>query len=251
MKETLQTGALPSHGLKESADLHRLADEASDGLRASIQESVPSPEWIVRLPSARDSKTTQLFVAAGMGMDRTTASVSMHERQPGGVWMQVLSTPAFIGVHGMCPDADHWEGCGQTPIGIYHFNRAFGIAEDPGCALPYKKADAYTYWSGDDRAGMHYNEMVDIRDFPELALKNSERILDYSYRYQYCLNISFNENGTPGRGSAIFVHCFGPVKPYSGGCIQLPENIMRLVMQRVRPECVVVIDTLENLGGAL
>ena len=29
----------------------------------------------------------------------------------------------------------------------------------------------------------------------------------------------------------------------------IPENIMKLVMQRVRPDCVVVIDTLEHLSG--
>ena len=61
---------------------------------------------------------------------------------------------------------------------------------------------------------------------------------------------SANNEGTPGRGSAIFLHCFGPLKPYTGGCVALPENLMKLVMQTVREDCVVVIDTLENLGGS-
>ena len=90
--------------------------------------------------------------------------------------------------------------------------------------------------------------MVDIKDFPALARDDSEHIVDYEYQYQYCLNISFNEDGTPGRGSAIFLHCFGPLKPYTGGCVALPENIMKQVMQRVQPDCVVVIDTLERLS---
>lgn len=50
---------------------------------------------------------------------------------------------------------------------------------------------------------MRYNEMVDITDYPDLDLTDSEHIVDYEY--QYCLNISFNEDGTPGRGSAIFL----------------------------------------------
>ena len=58
------------------------------------------------------------------------------------------------------------------------------------------------------------------------------------------------EEGTPGRGSAIFLHWFGPLKPYTGGCIALPENLMKLVMQTIQEDCVVVIDTLENLGGS-
>jgi L,D-peptidoglycan transpeptidase YkuD (ErfK/YbiS/YcfS/YnhG family) len=143
------------------------------------------------------------------------------------------------------------EGCGQTPIGEYHFNKAFGIAPDPGCAIPYTQVTDDTYWSGDSREGMHYNEMVSFAEFPDLDMENSEHIVDYEYQYQYCLNISFNEDGTAGRGSAIFLHCFGPTKPYTGGCVALPENIMKTVMEKVDPNCVVVINTLENMGGAL
>ncbi|MCR4892133.1 MAG: hypothetical protein K5989_08145, partial [Lachnospiraceae bacterium] len=103
--------------------------------------------------------------------------------------------------------------------------------------------------SGDDREGMHYNEMVNIKDYPDLNMENSEHIIDYDYQYRYCLNISFNEEGTPGRGSAIFLHCFGSYKPYTGGCVAVPENIMKLIMQKVDPDCVVVIDTVEDLTG--
>ena len=218
----------------------------ADGLYASAQPVADSPLWVRELPAAGEA--TQLFVVAAMGMDKTTASVSMHQRDDEGNWKQILSTPGFVGLNGLCMDADHREGCGQTPIGVYRFNAAFGIAPDPGCAIPYFQADEHTYWSGDPE--QRYNEMVDIRDFPTLAMADSEHIVDYDFQYQYCLNISFNEEGTPGRGSAIFLHCLGPLKPYTGGCVAIPENLMRLVMQRVRPDCVVVIDTLENMHGS-
>ena len=225
-----------------------LAEESPDGLHASIQHVTDSPEWVVNLPAAQDEHVTQLFVVAGLGMDQTTATISMHQRDESGAWKQILSTPGFVGKNGLCLDADHREGCAQTPIGVYRFNKAFGIAADPGCAIPYIQVDDNTYWSGDpDR---QYNQMVDLRDVPELVMDDSEHIVDYEYQYQYCLNISFNEEGTPGRGSAIFLHCFGPLKPYTGGCVALPENLMKLVMQTVREDCVVVIDTLENLGGS-
>ena len=224
--------------------------ESSDGLYSSFQRETDSPDWVKNLPAARDPETRQLFIAAGMGMDKTTATVSMHQRDEAGNWKQILSTPGFIGMNGMCLDEDHAEGCAQTPIGTYHFTRAFGISDDPGCSLPYTKVNEYTYWSADEREGMRYNEMVDIRDYPDLDLTNSEHIVDYEYHYRYCLNISFNEEGTPGRGSAIFLHCLSPVKPYTGGCVAIPENIMKLVMQKVREDCVVIIDTFENLGGS-
>ncbi len=223
-----------------------LADQVEDRLHASIQHEEDSPAWVTALEAAKDENTKQLFVVAGFGMDKTTATVSMHERDENGSWKQILSTPGFVGKNGLCFDADHKEGCGQTPVGVYHFNRAFGIAPDPGCAIPYTQVTDDTWWSGDP--AYHYNEMVDIRDYPELVKDDSEHIVDYEYQYQYCLNISFNEAGTPGRGSAIFLHCFGPLKPYTGGCVSLPENIMKQVMQRVRPDCAVVIDTLERLS---
>ena len=96
----------------------------------------------------------------------------------------------------------------------------------------------------------NYNEMMNIRDYPELAMDDSEHIVDYEYEYQYCLNISFNEDGTAGRGSAIFLHCFGQRKPYTGGCVAIPENLMKLVMQSVTEDCVVVIDTMEHLNAS-
>ena len=222
------------------------AEETPDGLHASIQHVTASPEWVQNLPAAQDAGVTQLFVVAGMGMDKTTAAISMHQRDENGSWQQILSTPGFVGRNGLCQDADHGEGCGQTPIGVYSFNKAFGIAADPGCALPYVQVDEDIYWSGDE--AQRYNEMVTIKEYPDLDMTNSEHIVDYEYQYQYCLNISFNAEGAPGRGSAIFVHCLGPVKPYTGGCVAIPENIMKLVMQCVREDCVVVIDTVESMN---
>ena len=225
------------------------APALGEELYASRQQTVASPAWVAALPAAQDAD--QLFVVAALGMEKTTAYISMHQKDENGQWKQLLSTPGFVGKNGLCLDADHVEGCGQTPIGVYRFNKAFGIAADPGCILPYVQVTEDTYWSGDQREGMRYNEMVDIKEYPDLMMDDSEHIVDYDFQYQYCLNISFNEEGTPGRGSAIFLHCLGPIKPYTGGCVAVPENIMKLIMQQAKPDCVVVIDLLENLGITL
>ena len=202
-----------------------------------------SPEWITKLPEAKDAK--QLFVVAAY--EGTTAWVSLNEKDSSGKWQMIMTTPGFIGKAGLGKTK---EGDAMTPVGTFKFNAAFGIADDPGCKIPYTKADDDTYWSGDVKEGMHYNEMVSIKDYPDLDTENSEHILDYTRQYQYCLNVSYNDAGTPGLGSAIFLHCLGPYKPYTGGCIAIPENQMKFVMQHVDPDCVVVIDTLDNLGGS-
>ena len=234
----------------ESAAPAEETEAASEGVTTASAEvteapaegATPSPEWVAGLPAAEGA--SQIFVVAGVG--GTTAYISMHEKNADGEWQEIISTPGFIGKYGMGKTK---EGDGLTPIGTYHFNAAFGIADDPGCkAFSYKKATDDDYWSGDQRDGYHYNEMVSIKDYPDLDVENSEHIFDYENEYQYCLNISWNEEGTPGLGSAIFLHCFGSWKPYTGGCIAIPMDKMQTVMQRVNADCVVYLDYYENIS---
>ncbi len=202
-----------------------------------------SPEWIAKLPQAKNS-SQMLVVAAYQG---TTAWVSLNEKGADGKWRQVMSTPGYIGKNGLGKTK---EGDGMTPVGTYGFNAAFGIASDPGCRIPYVQVNDDIYWSGDMNPGMQYNKLVNIKDYPNLDKENSEHIIEYTRQYQYCLNISYNAEETPGAGSAIFLHCLGPYKPYTGGCVAIPEEQMVVVMKNVRPDCTVVIDTLDNLGGS-
>ncbi len=56
-----------------------------------------SPEWVAQLDQAKDAK--QLFVVAGIG--KTTAYVSMHQKDENGNWKQIVTTPGFIGKNGL------------------------------------------------------------------------------------------------------------------------------------------------------
>ena len=199
-----------------------------------------SPEWITNLSEAENAR--QLFVVAGVG--ETTAYVSMHEKDDAGNWKQIITTPGYIGKHGLGKTK---EGDGMTPIGTFHFTDAFGIAVNPGVKeFKYKRVGDSDYWSGDQN--YKYNTMVNINDYPKLNMDDSEHIVDYTYQYQYCLNISYNEEGEAGKGSAIFLHCLGPYKPYTGGCVAIPKDQMIKVMKNVEKDCVVVIDYLQNLS---
>ena len=200
-----------------------------------------SPDWVAALPQAQDAE--QLFVVAGVG--ETTATVSLHEKNDAGRWKQVMTTPGYIGRNGLGKQA---EGDGKTPGGTFTFNAAFGIAEDPGCAIAYHQVTGDDYWSGDQRKGYHYNEMVSIKDLPDLNTGDSEHLADFDPAYRYALNLSYNEEGTPGLGSAIFVHCLRPDRPFTGGCVAIPAEQMLALMQHVRPDCVAVIDSLETLS---
>ena len=60
------------------------------------------------------------------------------------------------------------------------------------------------------------------------------------------MNINYNEEGIPEEGSAIFLHCMNNVT-YTCGCIAIPENIMKIVLQKVNANCRIVIDYKNKL----
>ena len=69
----------------------------SDGLYFTQQEVRKSPEWVTKLDATKDAE--QLIVVAGVG--KTTAYVTMHEKNTDGEWEQIIATPGFIGKDGL------------------------------------------------------------------------------------------------------------------------------------------------------
>lgn len=198
-----------------------------------------SPEWVTKLDAAKDAD--QLIVVAGY--DKNTAYISMHEKKDG-EWQKIISSPGFIGLDGL-GKANIDEAL--TPVGTFTIDKAFGIADDPGCQMEYTKVDDTYYWSGDP--DNHFNELVSIKDVPDLDTEESEHITDYQYEYQYALNLGYNSECEVKNGFAFFFHCFGEKKPYTGGCVSVPESTMKIIMQSIKPGCKITIDTVENLNA--
>ncbi len=220
-----------------------LASAEIDKNELSIQNQkvIDSPEWLTKLDAVKDAE--QIIVVAGVG--DTTAYVSMHEKNKDGKWEMILQMPGYIGLEGM-GDAD----CNHaiTPTGTFTIGKAFGIADDPGCQVEYTKVTADDYWSGDMREGMHFNEFVNINDVPGLDPEECEHLIDYTYEYQYCLDMGYNTECIPEEGSCFFFHCMSLVKPYTGGCVAVNEATMKLIMQKLKPGCKITIDKAETLG---
>ena len=189
----------------------------------TAQAVTPSPQWVKNLPAAQTSGQ-MVVVAAIQG---TTAWISMHEKI-NGQWEMIMTTPGFIGKNGLGKTR---EGDHKTPVGTFYFDCAFGIAPDPGCAMPYTQVNEN-----------HYANFDTVY---------TEHLIDYNPHYVYALNMGYNAECTPAKGFALFMHCFGPKNPYTLGCVGLPEEKMRFVMQHIRPGCACVIDSLQNLGGTL
>ena len=97
---------------------------------------VASPDWVGKLEAAEGAE--QLLIVAAFSEDATDAWISLHQKQSDGSWHMIMTSPGFIGKNGLGKTR---EGDAKTPVGVFHFNRAFGIADDPGCAIPYVKVD--------------------------------------------------------------------------------------------------------------
>lgn len=196
-----------------------------------------SPAQLGQLRLAQ--KASQIVLVDVFTKNETILSLYEKEQDQ---WVKRFSTKAYIGRNGL---GKAWEGDGKTPVGVFHFNRAFGLRDNPGCALDYVKVTNDHFWDGDS-ASPTYNTLVLRKNLPPASQKESEHLMDYPMQYAYALNISYNEQGTPQRGSAIFLHCMG-TKTYTGGCVAINEETMRTFMQKVRPGCKILIAPHDDL----
>ncbi|MBO4336337.1 MAG: L,D-transpeptidase family protein [Desulfovibrio sp.] len=190
-----------------------------------------SPQQLSQLRLAQ--KASQI-VLVDVFANKTTI-LSFFEKDHG-QWVKRFSTKAYIGRKGL---GKTWEGDGKTPVGVFHFTQAFGLLDNPGCAMNYVKVTDDHFWDG-DAASPTYNRLVLRKDLPPASQQQSEHLIEYPVQYAYALNISYNEEGHPNRGSAIFLHCMGP-KPETAGCVAIEEAMMRTLLQKVRTGCKVLI----------
>jgi len=197
-----------------------------------------TPEQVSCLNAANNVNQLVLVGATG-GSD---AQFTFYEKREG-LWQEVFTSRAYIGKNGLGKEK---EGDGKSPVGVFHFTKAFGIAPDPGCKLGYTQVDDTHYWVGDSKSPL-YNQFVSTRDGVEFDKRESEHIVSYDKAYQYCLNISYNQDGKPGLGSAIFLHCYSS-NPFTGGCVAIPEDDIRRLLRAIQPECKIVIAALKDLS---
>jgi L,D-peptidoglycan transpeptidase YkuD (ErfK/YbiS/YcfS/YnhG family) len=115
------------------------------------------------------------------------------------------------------------EGDGGTPLGVYTFGRAFGVADNPGSTLPYTKVTELDVWV-DDSKSKRYNQWA-TKDDPNADWDSVEQLIEYPVAYKYSISINYNVDPVvPGNGSAIFFHC-STNKP-TAGCVSVPEAAM-------------------------
>ncbi len=108
--------------------------------------------------------------------------------------------------------------------------------------MPYYKLTDHDYWV-DDPDSQYYNRMVNTREVKK-DWNSAEHLIQSSPYYNYVLSLTYNEDAVPGKGSAIFLHCTAEGYPGSSGCICIPQEEMKTLLQCADEKTKIVI--LEN-----
>lgn len=150
-------------------------------------------------------------------------------------WRILYSCPAVLGLGGMGKSR---EGDDRTPVGVFRVKEAYGILPDPGCRIPYTRVTPDMYWCGDSRSP-DYNRLT--RASGTQPPGYGEHLADYVPEYHYLVDIGYNEEREPGRGSGIFLHCRGK-KDYTHGCVAVEETDMARILRWLRPGAFIWIE---------
>ena len=186
---------------------------------------------VAKMKCTTDAKQIIIVV----GNTNSGATLFYYKKSETGQWNVEFYTDADIGKNGITTEKE--EGDGMTPAGCYPITAAFGIKENPGSVIAYQQIIETSYWV-DDTKSTYYNQWADSI---ETGISfTSEHLIEHSPSYYYVLNIGYNLECIPGKGSAIFLHCKGG-KGITTGCIGIEEEYMKQLITEVNLESPIVI----------
>lgn len=232
-------GALSLAAILAASGMVSMAEEVGPGIpkHPKTEETVSQLGIDVeKLDASQDAD--QLVLVVGTGMDSSRIQVSYLTKDQEGVWTEQFCVDGYCGYHGMA--VDKREGDRRTPVGTYQFVMNFGILPDPGSVLSYKQVNESDFWV-DDPESQYYNQMVSTKNVvPDW--KSAEPLAQVAPQYNYALALNYNtEDRVPGQGSAIFLHGFHPWKTWTEGCISIPEEQVKELIQQLDENAKIVI----------
>ena len=155
-------------------------------------------------------------------------------------WITIMETEGFIGKNGLGKEK---EGDLKTPVGLYNIGIAFGFGKDINTELDYYKLNENMYWVCDSNS-KKYNQLVDITvEKTDFDTTKSEHLIDENIAYEYAIEIKYNAELAPGKGSAIFLHCIknGP----TAGCVSIDRKSMKFILNHIKKNTKIYIGSVE------
>ena len=171
---------------------------------------------------------SQVLITLAGSRSSDTGELNVYTKGDDGAWKTVYAgIRAKYGMNGLYKEK---EGDSKTPVGVFKMNTPFGIADSvEGFPDNYIKVDPDMYWNGDS-ASDRYNKLVNAKEYTAFDRSASEHLINYSGYYDYCIDTGYNYEGTPYRGSAIFLHCVINDE-HTHGCIAIPKEYMTEIMK--------------------
>lgn len=194
--------------------------------------AAPIEEMLANSATAR--KTDQIILVVDHNL-------SLWNKLADGSWQKDIESRCNYGLNGF--NLNRHEGDKTTPIGAFPILYAFGMGENPGTEMAYKKITPNSYLSGEYET---YNTWVESSSY--IA---GEHLIDYFPEYTYAMNFGFNINPVVvGRGAAIFLHCNSTHKDWTSGCVSVPENVMlELLLKSHDGEYIIIVPKAADIAN--
>ena len=213
--------------------LAEFAGNAETQLSENSEETAASNSGIIEASGLEIDKInipadSQVLITLAGSRSSDTGELNVYTKGDDGAWKTVYAgIRAKYGMNGLYKEK---EGDSKTPVGVFKMNTPFGIADSvEGFPDNYIKVDPDMYWNGDS-ASDRYNKLVNAKEYTAFDRSASEHLINYSGYYDYCIDTGYNYEGTPYRGSAIFLHCVVNDE-HTHGCIAIPKEYMTEIMK--------------------
>ena len=139
--------------------------------------------------------------------------------------------PCAIGKGGIT--ADKREGDGGTPVGVWQLEHVYYRADRvlrPNTALPVSAIGPRDGWCDDPKEPL-YNKAITLP-----AGCSYERMRRGDTLYDIVVVLDHNRNPPqPGKGSAIFAHCWRSARYPTAGCLAFTPSDLRWILARWKP----------------
>lgn len=179
-----------------------------------------------------DSAVTQVVTVSVATSASTTGVLSAWELATDGSARRVRGPiPVYVGTEGVGRASEQRS---RTPRGTFTLTEGFGLARNPGTALPYVRVGLSHWWVSDVQSGS-YNRMRVCRPGAWCGFRQdrSEQLGAISL-YEYAVVIDYNRDPVvPGRGSAFFLHV-SEGEP-TQGCISMSRRDIRWLLRWLQP----------------
>ncbi len=248
-KAVMESEKAASSGQATEAEESEVSETVQNTLPGMSVDSLSGLTYDIRqIQAAKAEDVEQMIVISGH--DGSYARVTMYQknRDPQDAssyeWTVLVDAEGRMGRRGMGKEI---EGDEKTPVGLYTAGMVFGNKENPGTQLPYTHVTPTQYWVGDS-GSPYYNQFVDTQVVGDVFDKAaSEHLSAYGAVYNYCIDMGYNPEGTPHKGSALFLHCTNGYG--TAGCVGIPEESMRQIVCWLKPGAKFLLDEADKLAG--